>query len=172
MSKVQAVAVPEGSFLREAGRQDGIYTDCFAVRIDADIAFADYIEAFYTTPLFRAERLILRAFVRAVSTDAQARALGEGRLDRFAVWRVEARSDTQLLMREGRTSSWFMLVPPGTGQGPDTVLLFGSVVRPATGRGGKRRMGILFKALLGAHKLYSRLLLAAARRRLLRASNP
>ncbi len=170
MEKVHEVAVPQGSFLETIGQQDGVYTDCFAVMTVGEANFADYIEAFYTTPIFRAERVLLRLFARAPSTDHQARALGEGTLDTFSVWHVQKRSENQLLMREGRTSSWFMLVPSYDAEVDGCVLMFGSVVFPNKDKKtGKLKIGFLFKALLGVHKFYSRMLLSAARRRLLRA---
>ena len=168
MSKVEQVPPPKGSFLDKVGQSDGVYTDCFEVEIAADVSFADYIAAFYTTPLFKTERVILRLFASAPSTDAEARQLAEGKTDRFALWRVVERAENQLLMRAGRTSSWFMLVPTSAGEGPRTRLLFGSVVTPVTNpASGQKRLGLGFESLLWPHTFYSRLLLSAARRRLL-----
>lgn len=62
------------------------------------------------------------------------------------------------------------MVTPATGGRP-TQLYFGSAVVPTkSGSGGMQRMGLLFSALLGFHKLYSRVLLTSARSRLPRAS--
>jgi hypothetical protein len=56
-----------------------------------------------------------------------------------------------------------MVSPAGAG----TTLYFGSaVVGKDNPGGGTPRMGSVFVALLGFHKLYSRVLLAAARARL------
>ena len=168
MSKVEQVLPPPGSFLNEVGQGDGVYTDCFEVGIAADVSFADYITAFYTTPLFKTERIILRIFARSPSTDAEARLLAVGESDRFALWRMIERGENQLLMRAGRTSSWFMIVPPLSGQGPQTRLMFGSVVMPVTDpKTGQPKLGLGFGSLLWPHVFYSRLLLSAARRRLL-----
>ena len=173
MSKVEQVPPPAGSFLGKVGQGEGVYTDCFEVGIAADVSFADYITAFYTTPIFRAERLILRLFARAPATDAEARQVGTGEADRFAVWRVAERADNQLLMRAGRTSSWFMLVPPSSEQDTETTLMFGSVVMPVVDpKTGHPKLGRGVEALLWPHVFYSRLLLSAARHRLLSASNP
>jgi len=171
MPEVQQIRVPQGSFLDRFAQQGGVYTDCFAVEIDADIAFADYIEAFYTTPLFKAERMILGLLAKAPSKDDQAHLLGTGEIDEFAVWRVKERAESQLLMKAiGRTSSWFMTVPFSPGR---TRLMFGSVVVPeGYPKPGADKMGFGFSALLGLHKLYSRLLLASAHKRLLCAQNP
>ena len=122
---------------------------------------AQYVEAFYTTWLFKLERWILKWALSRPSTDAQARELAAGALERFSAWRVEGRADNQLLMRDeftGRTHSWLMTEARAGG----TRLYFGSVVL----RRGDGRLGGSFGLLLGFHKLYSRLLLGAARRRL------
>ena len=68
----------------------------------------------------------------------------------------------------GRTKSWLMAVPAnGASDNLRTLLYFGSAVIPRIDPvTGERRMGALFRALLGFHKLYSRLLLASARARL------
>lgn len=170
MSKVEQVPVPYGSFLEKVGRGNGVYTDCFQTGIVANVSFADYIAAFYTTPIFKCERLLLRLFARAPSTDSEARQVGTGETDRFALWREVARGKNQLLMRAGRTSSWFMLVPPSTEREGETKLMFGSVVTPVIDReSGQPKLGLGFESLLWPHTIYSRLLLSAARRRLLRA---
>jgi hypothetical protein len=66
---------------------------------------ARYVEAFYTTPVFRIERRLLAGAMSRPSTDDDARRLATGRADTFSAWRVEARLDDQLLMCDvtGRT---------------------------------------------------------------------
>ncbi len=143
----------------------GAFADCYSFDSQQAISLAQFVTAFYTTPLFKAERLILKWVIAKPSTDLQARKLAAGEIDAFAAWTVEARSDEQLLMRDlgGRTRSWFMATPiPG-----GTRLYFGSAVVPAPGgKSGQPQLGALFTALLGFHKLYSSQLLAAARRSL------
>jgi len=125
---------------------------------------AAFVEAFYTTWLFKLERLLLRWFVARPSTDAQARELAKGAREDFAAWDVERRDHEQLLMCDmaARTRSWLMTEPSDAG----TRLYFGSAVVPNVGADGTPRMGAVFRLLLGFHKLYSRLLLGAAARRL------
>ena len=113
------------------------------------------------------------------STDIEAKQLADGEIGAFAAWRVEGRTAGQLLMGDftGRTKSWLMTAAvDGTAENPRTRLYFGSAVVPrANAKTGERRMGFAFHALLGFHRLYSRLLLKAARSRLLavqRASAP
>lgn len=149
-------------------QRDGTYTDCYVTEIDGRVSQADYVEAFYTTALFKAERLLLAWLVAKPSTDAQARQLAHGQLEAFAAWRVEDRADDQLLMCDfqGRTRSWLMTETAEPGQ---TRLYFGSAVVPVIDRrSGESRLGATYSALLGFHKLYSRALLQAAARRLVR----
>lgn len=127
---------------------------------------AEYVEAFYTTRLFRLERFILTWLVDKPSTDAEARSLAQGARDAFAAWSVEGRVGNQLLMCDfqSRTRSWLMIEPGAA----STRLYFGSGIVPRV-IDGKKRMGPGFRALLGFHKLYSRALLASARARLARS---
>lgn len=149
---------------RDGGAPGGGYADAYAVVVAAAVSHADYVAAFYTTPLFRVERAILRWLAGRPSTDADARALADG-AERFAAWQVEARAPGQVLLADftGRTRSWLAVEAVAGG----TRLWFGSAVVPLVDRrSGERRMGFAFAALLGFHRLYSRLLLGAARRRL------
>jgi len=168
MIRIMATTLPPQALLA-AYRDRGAYTDCYVTTLDRPLTLAAYVDAFYTTPLFKLERLILAAFARRPSTDLQARQLATGERDSFAAWRVEARSADQILLTDmlGRTRSWLMVAP--TGDGDDTQLYFGSAVVPvADPTTGARRMGFAFGALLGFHKLYSRALLWSARRKLTR----
>ncbi len=144
----------------------GAYTDSYSTEIPAQVAFSDYIFAFYTTPLFKVERLILTLTVRKPSTNTQARELSDAKRASFAAWTVEARDENQILMCDfaGSTRSWLMTVPTENG----THLYFGSAVVPhRISKNGKPSLGFFFTALLGFHKIYSVLLLFSARIRLI-----
>lgn len=171
MTAIHACDLPPGVLLARYAR-DGGYTDCYRADIGQAVSHAAYVEAFYTTAVFKVERGILSLAVSRPSTDAQARELAAGTRDTFAAWTVEARGDGQILLCDfqGRTRSWLMRAPIDGG----TRLYFGSAVVPvASARGGPPRMGVVFTALLGFHKLYSRVLLRAALSRLARgAPNP
>lgn len=163
---VQSRPLPANALLAKYTSTGG-YTDCFTTDILRRVSHAEFVEAFYTGSLFKLERLLLGVLLSKPSTDLQAQQLASGKLNEFAAWRVEARADDQLLMCaiDGRTRSWLMVsaaeVPGGT------RLYFGSaVVRVRNASTGKSEMGVVFKALLGFHKLYSRALLSAAARRL------
>ncbi|MGH8766517.1 MAG: hypothetical protein ACRET8_12450 [Burkholderiales bacterium] len=124
-------------------------------------SLAQYVEAFYTTAAFKLERTILKWVLSMPSTDAQAAALAAGTGDSFAAWRVERRAEDQLLLCpvDKRTRSWLMLAPMPTG----TRLYFGSAVVP---KAGGASLGATYRALLGFHRPYSKILLHAARSRL------
>jgi hypothetical protein len=146
-------------------RAAGAYADCYCVDVPHAVSHADYVQAFYTTAVFKLERLILRGFAARPSTDAQARSLARGETDAFAAWSVEGRAPDQLLLCDfmRRTRSWLMVAPLPAG----TRLYFGSAVVPLRDRrSGAPRLGFGFTALLGFHRVYSRVLLAAARARL------
>lgn len=163
---VRACALPEAALLRSYA-EAGAYTDCYGTDVARPVSLAEYLDAFYNSRLFRIERLILAWFVSRPSTDAQARELAAGTRDRYAAWNVEARAADQLLMCDfmGRTRSWLMRDYDSERQ--STRLYFGSALVPSVGRrSGKASMGLPFRALLGFHVLYSRMLLRAAAARL------
>ena len=163
MPAIRTAELPARAFLQGYARV-GAYTDCFRTDLPRAVSLAEFVEAFYTTWLFKLERLLLAWFVARPSTDAQAGAVARAEIENFAAWDVERRDGDQLLMCDmaGRTRSWFLAEPEGVG----TRLYFGSAVVPAMGADGRPRMGAVFRLLLGFHKLYSRALLGAASRRL------
>ncbi len=174
MSSVQPCPLPQHALLQKY-KLSGAFADCYVTEVTALVSQADFVAAFYSTSLFKVERFILKWLAGRPSSDLDARRLAAGTTDAFAAWSVEARTDEQLLLADftGRTRSWLMAVPAGAADGrPRTLLYFGSAV---TARGNRGRdgqgMGFVFHALMGFHRLYSRLLLGAARSRVLRGSN-
>ncbi len=168
MFSVESCPIPDGALLNNYLRE-GTYTDCYVTEICGSVSHVQYVLAFYTTSVFKLERLILKLAVSRPSTDAQAKQLAAGSIDAFAAWDVEARSDNQLLMCDvqRRTRSWLMVVPMEGSSGTPTRLYFGSAVVPVkNARTGKLTLGFVFRALLGFHRLYSVVLLSAARSRL------
>ena len=172
---VQPTEIPPDALL-QACRAAGTYTDCYVCEVPGQVSHAAFVEAFYTSPLFKLERGLLHWLARQPATDADARLLAEGAAERFSAWRVEARSPDQLLLADftGRTRSWLMVASAGDVDEPSgTRLYFGSAVVPKRPHGAENagkdagRMGFVFHALLGFHRLYSRLLLGSARARVL-----
>ena len=166
MPAVTDTPVPPDSLLGRLAAERRAFADAYTLKLPRAVSQADFVEAFYTTRLFKVERLLLTLLGRP-SSDAAARALARGEGQRFAAWTVEARAGDELLMREdsGGTRSWFKTE---AGEGGGTTLWFGSAVVPRRppGAGAAPRMGLVFHALLGFHRHYSRALLAAAARRL------
>ena len=163
---IKPCPIPQAALLNTYVKQ-GTYVDCYVTDLSKPVSFSQYVTAFYTTGIFKLERFVLKLALSKPSTDAQAQQLANGSIDKFAAWKVEARAENQLLMCDihGRTRSWLMLVADKNKQG--TRLYFGSAVVPAKHRKtGKVSLGFGFTALLGFHKLYSKMLLAAAKSRL------
>jgi hypothetical protein len=173
MFSVTQSVVPDDALLRtywggarpERWRESG---DCFAVAVNRVVSLGEFVFAFYTSPVFRLERVILRLLAGAPSTNAEARGLADGSTVSFAVWRVGARTATQLLMcdRYERTRSWFRVVPLNDGK---TLLQFGSAVASRSDPGAvSGARGSLFGLLLKFHVVYSQVLLHGAKRGVLR----
>ena len=172
MASIEACELPYDALLRRY-LDRGAYTDCYVTELARPVQHAEYVEAFYTTSVFKLERLLLSWFVALPSTDVQARELASGHLKTFAAWNVEARETDQVLLADfqGRTCSWLMTRP--TSGNRSTTLYFGSAVVPIVDQSsGQRRMGFAFRALLGFHKVYSRVLLRAAVSRLAHSRTP
>jgi hypothetical protein len=169
MPPIQRSIIPASALLQAYGSGSG-YADCFVTEVAGATSFESFVEAFYTSPLFKVERAILRWLASRPSSDQKARDLSTGACSRFAAWQVEDRTSNQLLLADltGRTRSWLMVEPfeePAGARG--TRLYFGSAVVPRKDKStGRESMGLAFHAMLGFHKLYSRLLLRAARARL------
>jgi hypothetical protein len=168
VAHVRAGTLPENAHLRVYTRA-GDYTDCYLTEVARSVTLAEYVEAFYRTPLFRLERWILAWLANKPSTDADARELAQGQRATFAAWQVESRAADQLLLCDfrGSTRSWLMVSASRAG----TLLHFGSaVVRARRAASGDKRLSVAFWLLLGFHKAYSRALLGSTRRALERGA--
>ena len=145
---------------------NGSYVDCYLTEILERVSFPEFVFAFYTSPLFKLERLILKLTVSKPSTDTQARQLANCEIEKFAAWRVENRSENEILMCDylERTRSWLMVAPVSTAHGDRTRLYFGTAIVPMQiSKTGEPSIGFGFQALLGFHKVYSVLLLYSAK---------
>lgn len=165
MFSIEKCAIPSNALLNKYSI-NGSYVDCYCTEISKQVSFPEFILAFYTTPLFKVERFILKYTVSKPSTDIQARQLANGDSKEFAAWNVEGRAENELLMCDisERTRSWLMSAPGNHG---GTRLYFGSGVVPVRdSKTGKSSMGFVFQALLGFHQAYSVLLLYSAKLRI------
>ena len=166
---IDARQLPENAILRDYMARG--YTDCFVTDVDGRVAFEAYVGAFYTTHVFRIERFILRWLASRPSTDEDVARLADGTGSEFAAWRVERRAEDQLLLADfrGHTRSWLMV--ESLHDRGATRLYFGSaVLARRTDETGAQSLTPGYRMLLGFHRLYSRILLRAARARLARTS--
>ena len=165
MFSITKCSLPSTALLRRYVRSD-TYTDCYETDVPGAISLAEYIAAFYTSPLFKLERKILEWAVARPSTDADVRNLAEGTTDTFAAWYVEDRRQEQILMCDfrDRTRSWLMVCQLSQNDNIRTRLNFGSAVVPVSKPGsGKMSLGFGYRFMLGFHKIYSRALLYSAK---------
>lgn len=172
MPPIKACELPPSALLNRC-LVAGAFADCYFADIARPIALPEYVEAFYTTAVFRVERLILKLLASRPSTDLQAKQLADGSLSSFAAWRVEGRGPSQLLLSDftGRTRSWLMVDAIDVDGTKATRPYFGSAVVPVVPvinpKADRPSLGLVFNSLLGFHKLYSRILLSEARSRLI-----
>jgi hypothetical protein len=161
-------ALPDDALLARYTKTDA-YTDCYSTEISGTVSFVEYVTAFYTTCLFKLERVILQCAIAKPSTDAETSLLAEGETDTFAAWYVEARGENEILLCDfrNRTRSWLMVSPLLDDSGARTRLYFGSAVVPVRDRHfGKSSLGWSFGALAMFHRAYSVALLYSAKSRL------
>jgi len=149
--------LPAYSLLGKYARQ-GAYADCYVTAVPLAVTHAEYVEAFYTSWLFKLERFILTWLLSRPSTDVEARELAHGERSSFAAWSLDSRIGNQLVMLDfmAYTCSWLMI----ESQPAETVLYFGT---------GVMRRSFGFRVLMPFHRLYARALLAAASARLARS---
>lgn len=152
--------VPGDALLQRYVGAGANYTDCFEVMSPGAVTLPDFIQAFYTTWLFRMERAVLTVAMRRKISDTDVQALARG-ADRFAAWTVEARADAQILLCDtaGHTRSYLAV---SATDGSATRLIFGSAV---VARGDKP-LGRGVTVLIPLHRFYSKALLRLAERKL------
>ena len=168
MLSVNVVEPPVNSALNHYVLQPTCYTDCYFVDVPAKIVLSEFIAAFFNTPLFRLERLMLASVASKPTSAKDVTNIAEGKSDVFAVWSGECRDEYQLLMSvaDGPIRSWWMVSPKNDNQ-EYSRLYFGSVYLPkSVSSVGEPKMGAIFHIFLSFHKLYSRTLLWLAKREL------
>ena len=150
-SKIEECELPIDALLRRYV-DSGDYTDCFATNISRSVSLEQFVEAFYTTVVFKSERLILAWLASRPSSDHEARQLAAGDRNEFAAWRVEERNESQLMLSDfrNRTRSWLMVDPAGDSTCPHSRLYFGSAVaKKVDGSTGTRSISPPYRAVLG-----------------------
>ena len=169
MPKVIASELPTHA-LSAPYQEQGAFVDCYYIDIAKDISLDEYIQAFYTTSIFKLERSLLSLAMLKRTKDDEAVELSRGRSDNYSIWTVEGRESNQIMLRDftGNTRSWLM-VEKSSGSEISTRLYFGSVVMPkGKVENVQASFGVLFHLFGKFHQVYSRALLNAAYRKLLR----
>lgn len=160
---VRVSALPAGALLESHARA-GAYTDCYSTALKRHVALSEFMEAFFTTFVFKSERYILAKAMNLPSTDRDAHEIAHGKANQFAAWKVEDREVNQAILAAGHTRLWLMVQSDELPASEGTVLYFGTAIVPNS-RGS---IGWQFKLFLSFHKIYSLILLGAAARRLAR----
>jgi hypothetical protein len=149
----------------------GAYTDCYSMDVAFPAGLDDYLFSFYTSPVFKVERMLLGLVARKPATDQDAQALALGSVARFSAWDVEDRHADQILLRDflGRTRSWLMVAPSPVHPG-GVRLYFGSAVLPKNRTSdGAPAFGALFHVGARFHHGYTIALMRSALARLRQA---
>ncbi|WP_191601532.1 hypothetical protein [Marinomonas algicola] len=170
MSHLIEIELPEVA-LSARYRENGAFVDCYSVDVPKEISLEKYIQAFYTTPLFKIERTILSLATLKATSDKDAIRLSTNQTRHYSIWTVENRVDNQILLADvtGKTKSWLMVQELKSGKSSITRLYFGSVVVPkGVSKNGQASFGFVFHLLSQFHKTYSRALLNATAKKLLK----
>ena len=172
MSKIIKAEIPYDA-LSARYIEEGAFVDCYYVEIPKKIALEKFIKAFYTTTLFKIERTILSFVTSRSATNKEAVELSLGESDSYSIWTVESRTSNQIILCDftKKTRSWLMVQVSLTKEAVTTRLFFGSVVVPKkVSDNGHGSFGILFHLFGGFHRVYSKALLNASYKNLLRSN--
>ena len=82
MTSIQACELAAHALLRKYQRA-GAYADCYATDVGGSVTHAEYVEAFYTTWVFKLERRLLATFA--------GRAMAEGDISTNGALRLTSR---------------------------------------------------------------------------------
>lgn len=163
---IESLPLPDGVLLGRYRDMPGAHADCYSAHVDCAVSAAEFIEAFYTTTLFKCERFVLFLIGRG-TTDAIVRELAAGRAEAFAAWTVEGRAEGELLVCDfmGLTRSWLMARAGPNG----TQLYFGTAAVPRSkDKAGNPHLSADFRLFLPVHAIYAKALLRAAARKVVR----
>jgi hypothetical protein len=158
---IQHEKLPQDALLNKYNKSNtDAYTDCFSINLDRRAKLSEYIIAFYTSRLFKMERLIL-GLIGKTSTDEDVLKLAHGESSTFAAWQVEDKNNEQILLCDyrGKTRSWLMVQELDN---HSCKLLFGSAV-VFNKKPSKRNIRTWnFSILSHLHVIYSKALLSSA----------
>ncbi|RBW43189.1 hypothetical protein DS885_13680 [Psychromonas sp. B3M02] len=155
------VPAPNTSLLSAYNKR--AFTDCYCTSISKSVTLSQFIEAFYTTRLFKFERWLLAKALCIPSSDEEVSLLAQSNSTELSAWQVKSRSSNEILLAAWQTRSW-LCVKPQDGTTPSTTLYFGSAVISTRADG---KFGLVFHMFGGFHRLYSKLLLSAAAKKVI-----
>lgn len=166
MASVKTTSLPEESFLQSYQAQDGGYADCFVLEGGEPNApiLGDYIFAFFNSPIFRLERVLLKTFLSAPSSTADVEALAFGGGVRLASWQLEERAEDQILLAVKNTPvrTWLMVSPPSPEGGPARIYFGTALVPTERDKAGNPTIPAMYRRFIFFHRAYSKLLLWSA----------
>ncbi len=159
MTHVEKTAIPLDSFMSAYKQIDGCSADAFRGYLEFPVTLEALITAFFGSPIFTLERLLLKSIGQANTSRSDITGLAAGTQEKFAAWKVEDRNESEVILKVGSSPirSWLMARPDGDGK---TAIYFGSAVLPqTTNRNSKPQVGSSFRFFMGVHNFYSCLLL-------------
>lgn len=165
MALVRSGTIPTTSLLYEYETVKGGYCDCYVVDTQGDANLQNYISVFFETWIFKLELKLLSLFGLNRDRPDQVKQLAEGCVKTFAAWKVEGRTENDLLLAVGTgpIRTWLRVEAHSENA---VRFYFGSALLPLrTDRNGHPRLDAISMVLLPFHKLYSRILLRAAVRK-------
>jgi len=164
MFTVSQCPLPHDTLLHRYENGPGHHTDCFETEVAQGVSLPDYIEAFFNSPILRIERKLLGlAMLKSNYDDVVL--LAQGRSDHIAGWQTEDRADQEILLTVmgGGVRTWLKVIP----EEDHSRLLFGSAVVPPddapVDETGAPKMAWWVQGLMGFHRLYSHIVLGAAK---------
>lgn len=166
MITVKRIGVPEGSFLKAYEGREGCETDCFQADVPGHPDIDRFVHIFFDTWVFRIERRLLALLGEDYATSEDVAALAGRSSDTLAAWTVQDRSADEIILafKRPRGRTWLQATQLDGSLG-STRLRFGSALLPnidSEGQTASISWGL--KIGLPLHRLYARLLLAAAAR--------
>ncbi|MEM6461777.1 MAG: hypothetical protein AAF724_07675 [Pseudomonadota bacterium] len=164
MPTVERATVPEDSLLHAYAAREGCYTDCFFADVHGPPDLEQYVNLFFNSRAFRFERRVLSVFGRGPVTGEAIAALASGDAQRFAIWKVENRTSSELMLAvTGAPLRTWLKVDAVAASRDRARLMFGSVSLPSPrSRADNPRPGLAYRLFVPFHLAYSRFLLNGA----------
>lgn len=160
VSRVTTGSEPDGALINAYASIPGGYIDSFYVDVPGEVTLSEYILAFFNTPIFRMERLVLGLIPSGRSSSQSIVDLASGSGDKMSGWKTEAREDNQLLLAagDGPVRTWLMVQSAQTDE-DSSRLYFGSpryLFPPPSVVGGSQPRSVMTSGWMGANRKKSK----------------